>query len=260
MLVVEFPQFRRDDEIAVLAALQVVDVEDLRRIEVVDLPRLVVGDIEVEVAVAIGVGQRRRRAPPRPGEARILQFREAARAVTEEDPVPAAVDRNHEIEVIVSIDVDERGASREHILEGERGRRDLLEAPAAEVAVERARAPEAGEEEVRQAVAVDISDRDALPFREHPVAEARLFVDVVQEGHAEIGSIERPEAARSPRPQLPPAVSVRLDPWSGVRRPARREEGGRREEGRRERRPCVQPPSPFADAPRPPPITRSNNS
>ena len=205
-----------------------VDVEDVRRVEVVDLARLVVGDVEVQVAVAVGVGEREGRAPPLPGEARVVKFREAARAVAEEDPVPAPVDRNREVEVVISIDVGERGASRQHVNEREGGGRDLLEAPAAEVPVERARAPEAGEEEVRQAVPVDIPDRDALPFREHPVAEPRLLVDVVQEGHAPFGGIERPETAGTPGPQLAPPVSVRFDPGPGLGSPA----GGQREEYR----------------------------
>ena len=260
VLRVQFAEFGRNEGPTVLAPPDVIDVQHIGRMEVVHLPRLVVRDVEVEITIAVGVGQRRGRAPPRPGETRVLEFREAARAVAEEDPVPAPVDRDHEIEVIISVQVDERRPSREHAFEREGGGRDLLEAPTAEVAVEGARAPEAGEEDVGQTIAVHIPDRHALPLGEHAVVEARRLVDVVEEGHAAPRRVERTEASGAARLQLPPPVSVRLDPGAGLRRPAGRGEQGRREEG-----PCVQPPSPLgeaplADAPWPSPITRSNSS
>ena len=265
MLRVQFPEFGRDEGPTVLAPPDVIDVQHIGRMEVVHLPRLVVRDVEVEIAVAIRVGQRGSRAPPRAGETRVLEFRESARAVAEEDQVPAPVDRDHEIEVIISVQVDERGPSREHAFEREGGGRDLLEAPTAEVAVEGARAPEAGEKEVGQTIAVHVPDRHALPLGEHAVVEARLLVDVIEEGHAAPRRVERTEASGAARLQLTPPVSVRLDPGAGLRRPAGRGEQGRREQGRPGERPCVQPPSPsgdapFADAPPPSPITRSNSS
>ena len=176
--------------------------------------------------------------------------------------------RDDEIEIRVRVEVREHGPARHPVAEAEADieagrRRHIREAPAAEVAVERARSAEAGEEEIRPPVSVDVADRHPLPFREHAVPEARLLANVVAERDPERGTVERAEPAGAPRMQLPPAHAVRLHPRPGVGRPA----GGKRDTGqrhRRERAPgdgeSAQPPAPFADAPRPEPMTRSNRS
>ena len=253
--------------------------------EVVHLPRLVVRDVEIQVAVAVDVGEGGGRARPLRGEPRVAEFVEAARPVPQEDAVASAVYRDDEIEIRVRVEVREHGPARHPVAEAEAvagaeadieagRRRHIREAPAAEVAVERARSAEAGEEEIRPPVSVDVADRHPLPFREHAVPEARLLANVVAERDPERGTVERAEPAGAPRMQLPPAHAVRLHPRPGVGHPAggerttRQRHPGERAPGNgRSAQPrarpdarCGQPPAPFADAPRPEPMTRSNRS
>ena len=135
---------------------------------------LVVRDVQVERAVAIDVGEGDGRAAlPGRVEAEVAPLGEVALAVVHENRVRPSRREQDQVEIAVAIDVGERGPGRISVAGADAGGcRDVLEPPAAEVAVEGAAAFRAREKHVDEPVAVDIAYRDAGPLAHDPVADA----------------------------------------------------------------------------------------
>ena len=194
---------------------------------------LVVRHVQVEIPVRVRVRERERMARARRLEPGLARPREATGPIVQVQAVGLRMERHEQVEVRVAVHVRERRAARGSTRQVEPGRgRHVLEAPVAEVPVQRARAGDAGEEHVGTTVAIDVSQRDAGPVGEDLVLDDQVGVHLVP--------------IRDPRPfrvdghvsglaavhlELAPAVALLLPPV-GEPVPRAGERRGREEDGR----------------------------
>ena len=104
---------RGDFEVIVRSAHDLIEAALLRWENVHGVFRLVVGDVKIEISVPIHVGERRRRAPTARGESRhVGGLDEFSVTVVQEQPIGAAERGEEQIEIAITVDVNERSAER----------------------------------------------------------------------------------------------------------------------------------------------------
>ena len=210
------PKLRRDDVRVALFLHDALPRDPFGRKGVAEGEAIVVRHVEVEVAVAVGVGERHRgRTRARGQTRRLRRLGEAPRAVVHEDRVRPAHRRHEQVHVPVAVEVLEDRARREAPVGGHtRLRRHVLEAPSAEVAIERVRPFEAGEVDVRPSVAVHVGERHARAVHIMPVGEEAFLAERIDEREAGFGGVDGLEARRAAfrRGEFGPPVAFGLVP------------------------------------------------
>ena len=190
------------DDVSVTDFLHgLIEAAHLRRIDVERVAGLVRADVQIDVAVAVHVGERHR------GRSEARRKATARGCVCKVSlPVPepqlqGATERaDDEIELAVAVHVSECRARRRESLRVDPARlRDVREMETAVILVQRGGALDGSEEQIGEAVAVDVTRGDAGPDQQLSIAERVLVVDVVAVGDACGGRPHRLEPRASSR-------------------------------------------------------------
>ena len=141
---------------------------------------LVVRDVQIEIAVAIDVGHGDRHAA---GRVRQALFGEMALPVVQKNRVAAAERDEHEVLIAIAVDVSKGAARRIAARRRDAGTcSDVFEPPVAEIAIQRARAFRAGQEDVRAAIAIHVRETYAGALRQLAITDEERIADGVGEG------------------------------------------------------------------------------
>jgi len=174
---------------------------------------LVVRDVQIEIAVAIDVGHGDRHAA---GRVRQALFGEMALPVVQKNRVAAAERDEHEVLIAIAVDVSKGAARRIAARRRDAGTcSDVFEPPVAEIAIQRARAFRAGQEDVRAAIAIHVRQAHARALSELAILCQQRIADCVAERDAGPRRRERrePRCEFSARHiELAPPVTISIVP------------------------------------------------
>ena len=202
----------------------------LRWNRVVHVVWLVVRDEQREPATAVHIGQGHGgRATSGRVETEVSPLGEMRVSVVEQHSVGTGGRQQHEVEVIIAVEVGHGGAGDVPVAGADAGRaRDVLEREVADVAIQGAASLGAGQKDIRTSVTVDIPEGDPAALAEHAVSQQDFFTRRVLKTDPRLSRSDAGEAVGSAGDgQCTPAMIGRVVPHRVVARGA----GGEREAG-----------------------------
>ena len=95
---------------------------------------------------------------------------------------------DNQVQIAIAIQVGKRGAGRVQTVAGDAGRlSDIRKLPVAQIVIECAGTAQVTEEQIAQAVAIDVSRRNARAVEKNLIGQVPLFGKRIGEGDSRVG-------------------------------------------------------------------------